>query len=357
MRSAALTALALVACTRPNPLFLSTAGDDSSGGGGGASDTSGSDVGTVTTDDATSAAVTSTGGGSSSTAATITGSTGCGDGCACTPGETELCYSGPQGTEGVGVCAAGQRTCKPEGTFGPCEGEILPALEVCGDGLDNECDAAGIDLCEPPFEGCPEHPALIACYPFPKAAVALLDGSGYKRDGTLTGVGDAPSVMGVGNAGDFKGTSFADLSEHPAFSPEKLTITLLARPTKPGYLVDKDNQYALSVDVGVVSCLVVSKTLGALTADAPLNFDEWSFVSCVYDGASISLRAHAAGSDPTPSVVLHPGPLATGGGAGITLGADNPGHGAPFTGQLDHVLFFSDALSDIDLCALDPFCG
>ncbi len=48
------------------------------------------------------------------------------------------CYSGPEGTEGIGACLAGRQTCS-EGIWQPCEGQTLPAAEAC-DGLDNDCD-------------------------------------------------------------------------------------------------------------------------------------------------------------------------------------------------------------------------
>lgn len=57
----------------------------------------------------------------------------------CSPGETQPCYSGPVGTEDVGVCHGGSKTCQSNGTFGPCVGEVTPSQEVC-DGLDNDCD-------------------------------------------------------------------------------------------------------------------------------------------------------------------------------------------------------------------------
>ena len=54
----------------------------------------------------------------------------------------EACYGGPDGTLGVGVCAAGQRTCDVRlRDFGPCEGEVVPTLEDCDAGhLDEDCD-------------------------------------------------------------------------------------------------------------------------------------------------------------------------------------------------------------------------
>jgi cysteine-rich repeat protein len=76
------------------------------------------------------------------------------DGKACTAdtcsGETPVhtplseipCYTGPFGTKGKGICAAGVRQC--EGAGDPavaCEGEVLPAAEACEPAkLDEDCD-------------------------------------------------------------------------------------------------------------------------------------------------------------------------------------------------------------------------
>ncbi len=64
-----------------------------------------------------------------------------GEGCVCTPGETSACYTGPAGTEGVGLCAAGVRTCNAQGNdYGPCVGEVTPAEETCHTPDDDDCD-------------------------------------------------------------------------------------------------------------------------------------------------------------------------------------------------------------------------
>lgn len=63
-----------------------------------------------------------------------------GEGCDCTPGEKVACYEGPEGTEDAGVCLAGERTCGTEGALGPCDGQVLPALEDCDAPLDEDCD-------------------------------------------------------------------------------------------------------------------------------------------------------------------------------------------------------------------------
>jgi hypothetical protein len=53
---------------------------------------------------------------------------------------TRACYSGPEGTEDVGVCVGGTQTCDA-GDWGACVGEVTPSAEVC-DNLDNDCDGS-----------------------------------------------------------------------------------------------------------------------------------------------------------------------------------------------------------------------
>jgi hypothetical protein len=62
----------------------------------------------------------------------------------CTAGDTRPCYSGRSGTLGVGPCRGGTQLCAGTGVFGSCTGEVVPAQELCGDGLDQNCD--GRDL-------------------------------------------------------------------------------------------------------------------------------------------------------------------------------------------------------------------
>jgi hypothetical protein len=61
--------------------------------------------------------------------------------CACTPGAQQSCYTGPPWTEDVAGCHGGQQTCDEAGTsWGPCEGEQTPAPELCGNGVDENCN-------------------------------------------------------------------------------------------------------------------------------------------------------------------------------------------------------------------------
>ena len=60
----------------------------------------------------------------------------------CDPGDTMTCYTGQDGTKGVGPCKEGKRTCDPGGTWGQCIGEVVPAAETCTDGVDNNCNGS-----------------------------------------------------------------------------------------------------------------------------------------------------------------------------------------------------------------------
>jgi hypothetical protein len=60
----------------------------------------------------------------------------------CNPGTVEDCYNGQPGTENVGPCRIGSRTCTDQGLWTQCEGEIVPAAEQCTDSVDNNCNGA-----------------------------------------------------------------------------------------------------------------------------------------------------------------------------------------------------------------------
>jgi hypothetical protein len=71
------------------------------------------------------------------------------DAAACSTGQSQPCYGGPEGTEGVGACVAGVELCMA-GVWGMCTGRVLPATETCN-GVDDDCDGAADDgLLAPP---------------------------------------------------------------------------------------------------------------------------------------------------------------------------------------------------------------
>ena len=58
----------------------------------------------------------------------------------CNGGDIVECYTGDPATLGVGICESGYRDCLPVGTWSECQGEVLPQIEICDDGIDNDCD-------------------------------------------------------------------------------------------------------------------------------------------------------------------------------------------------------------------------
>jgi lysophospholipase L1-like esterase len=71
---------------------------------------------------------------------------------ACNDGDSRACYEGPAGTEGVGVCRGGTRTCSG-GAWGDCAGQVLPSVEVCDDTVDNDCNGL-VDGADPECTSC-----------------------------------------------------------------------------------------------------------------------------------------------------------------------------------------------------------
>jgi len=56
------------------------------------------------------------------------------------------CYTGPAGTEANPPCQQGTETCdSATGSWGTCLGEVTPVPEVCGDGVDNDCNGTADD--------------------------------------------------------------------------------------------------------------------------------------------------------------------------------------------------------------------
>jgi uncharacterized protein (TIGR03382 family) len=79
------------------------------------------------------------------------------------------CYDGPGGTSGVGICHGGTAACS-NGALGACVGEQIPKTEICGDGLNSDCDAN-----DDAAEGCQDLGAEIRIDEIPAASVHSYD--------------------------------------------------------------------------------------------------------------------------------------------------------------------------------------
>ncbi len=83
------------------------------------------------------------------------------EGCPCSPGATQACFSGKPKQRGVGTCHDGIQTCKStsmralSGDWGnsKCIDEILPKKDLC-DNVDNNCNGCADEglCCQPPID-------------------------------------------------------------------------------------------------------------------------------------------------------------------------------------------------------------
>ena len=69
------------------------------------------------------------------------------EGCPCTYGDVQRCWSGPPEARGVGGCSDGTQVCgvRADPRWGPCEDQIIPQPEAC-DNKDNDCNGCVDDL-------------------------------------------------------------------------------------------------------------------------------------------------------------------------------------------------------------------
>lgn len=65
----------------------------------------------------------------------------------CNAGDVRECYSGPSGTQGTGICKAGEQACSDQEKWGKCEREVVPkGSEECNQ-LDDNCDGKVDEEC------------------------------------------------------------------------------------------------------------------------------------------------------------------------------------------------------------------
>jgi hypothetical protein len=83
--------------------------------------------------------------------------------CECIPGAESTCSG-----SNVGECRSGSKTCKSDGTWGPCTGVVGPTAEICNDGKDNNCDGQVDEGCEcspGQTQSCGGTSTVGACHP------------------------------------------------------------------------------------------------------------------------------------------------------------------------------------------------
>lgn len=173
-------------------------------------------------------------------------------GCPCDEvGAVLPCYDGPPGTEGIGICEAGEILCVGEGEFASwsaCEGMVLPQEEIADDGIDQDCmggdlitecvpdefgencangeddDCDGLIDCED-VEDCPCHePAEGFIYANTSTQLYEVD----PEDWSVTSIGSfgvsSMTDIAIHNDGRMYGNTFSDLY---AIDPDTAASTLI----------------------------------------------------------------------------------------------------------------------------------
>ena len=102
------------------------------------------------------------------------------------------CYSGPEGTEGKGICKHGILHCDAEGRpASGCEGEVLPATESCISPLDDDCDGEVNEE----GEACVCTPGeVVPCYTGPAGTEGVSTCHGGIHSCNADGLGYGPCV-------------------------------------------------------------------------------------------------------------------------------------------------------------------
>jgi len=124
----------------------STTGTSNNGGGGAGGDAGGGgNTGTAGSGGVTCAAETEICDGADNDCnGQVDDVAGLPQGCTCNDGQSQACYSGPAGTQGVGACVGGNQLCA-NGTWGECTGQVVPGTESCNL-ADDDCNGTVDDM-------------------------------------------------------------------------------------------------------------------------------------------------------------------------------------------------------------------
>lgn len=99
----------------------------------------------------------------------------------CEPGSEVECYTGPEGTAGVGPCIKGEKKCNDSGIgYGKCTGEVKPSTDHCTDSIDNDCNGKVNDGYKTGGESCLCNPKTSECIDGSSSVICNSDGTKFE---------------------------------------------------------------------------------------------------------------------------------------------------------------------------------
>ncbi len=263
------------------------------------------------------------------------------DGCACVNGATEACYTGPAGTQNVGLCHGGSRTCSL-GQWGACAGQVTPSAEAC-DGVDNDCDA-NVD----------ERGSTVLWHRYDDSASPVTDHGGNGFTGVLSGPSYAgPTPDGSANALSFAAGNTYNVNGLAGFNfGSQLTVQLWIKwvglsgsyrgVVGNGYFTGGGFEIRFGREsAGTRLGMRVNTVSSAAAGDLFLSSNVWHHVAMVYNGSSLKGYLDGAQGFSTPLS----GAIKVVGNA-LRVGNNIGGISEPYAGFVDDLR--------IDTAALPP---
>jgi hypothetical protein len=254
----------------------------------------------------------------------------------CSDGQTTACYTGPEGTLGLGICAAGLATCAG-GVFGACIGDVLPQIEDCTTAADEDCNGKAFD----------DGAAGCVCDPSVAAAACDTGMMGICQPGTRPCSIDGKSF---GQCVQNLDAVFDDCSTALDENCDGVLPTCTGGPSS-GFGVGAATDevaYAVGLDESNLTAVVAGVWAGTTAADSVSAGS--AFVRKVtLAGTEVFLKQYSAGAAPSYAVIRavavqgpttyiageYKGTLDLGGSPTCNFGASNGGSVDIFVAKLD----------------------